>query len=181
MYSANRRLQFKTGLQFNVRQYNIEAFKSSAELASITLHRSFTVDTINSLAFYRTSSGYQDAEIINRYFQVAVPIGLDYEVMGNRTLQLNVGASIQPTYQVNGNAFVLSTNYKNYTETTDMLQRWNVNSSLEAYLSFKSGRYKWQIGPQVRYQHLPSMVPQYPIKEYLLDYGIKIGVTKPLQ
>ncbi|WP_207492283.1 hypothetical protein [Aridibaculum aurantiacum] len=179
-YSLNKRLRIKTGFQFNVRQYKIEAYKSQAELATITLHRNYGIDTINSFAFYRTSSGYQDAEINNRYYQVAIPVGIDYEVLGNKIVQLNIGASIQPTYQVNTEAFILSTNLKNYTQTSDILQHWNINSSFEAYLSFKAGKYKWQVGPQVRYQHLPSMVPQYPIREHLLDYGLKIGVTKPL-
>lgn len=181
MYNVSPRLRIKSGLQMNVRQYYIHAFKSVAEEATITLYNNGGIDTVVSIANYRTATGIEGTEITNRYFQIAVPIGLDLQVAGNRSFQLNIGASVQPTYQLNTNIYTLATNFKNYTQATDILQRWNINSSLEAYLSFKSGRYRWQVGPQIRYQHLPSMIPQYPIKEYLVDYGIKLGITRPLR
>ncbi len=181
MYNISPRLKIKTGLQFNMRQYNLEAFKSSKEVATITLQRGSAVDTLNSFAIYRTNTGYQETEIINRYYQVSIPVGVNWQVIGNDAVSLNVGASVQPTYQINQHAFVLSSDFKNYTQTEGMIRPWNVNSNLEAYLSFKVGNYHWQLGPQVRYQHLSTLIPQYSIKEHLWDYGLKLGVTKSLR
>jgi hypothetical protein len=62
-----------------------------------------------------------------------------------------------------------------------MTRKWNLNANLETYFSLKSGNYKWQLGPQLRYQTLPTSLEKYPIKEYLIDYGLKIGVSKSLQ
>ncbi len=59
-----------------------------------------------------------------------------------------------------------------------MINSWNINSNIETFISFKVGDYKWQLGTQLRYQHLPTFIPQYPIKEHLIDYGIKLGVSK---
>jgi hypothetical protein len=181
MYNILPRLKLKTALQFNMRQYNLDAFKSSSELATITLQRGRGVDTLNSFAFYRTTNGYKETEIVNRYYQVSMPVGVDWQVMGNEAVSLNVGASVQPTYQINQHAFVLSSDFKNYTQTEGMIRPWNLNSSLEAYLSFKVGSYNWQLGPQVRYQHLSTLIPQYSIKEHLWDYGLKLGITKPIR
>lgn len=75
-------------------------------------------------------------------------------------------------------AQLLSTDFKNYTDGSAFARRWNVNTSIGVNLTFKTGANLWQIGPQVRYQHLPSYTNQYPIKEFRLDYGIRLGITR---
>jgi hypothetical protein len=178
LYNLTDKVRIKSGIQFNMRQYNIEAFRSTREQTSIALITSNRTDTINASSFYRTNNGYTPAELTNRYFQLAVPIGLEWEIVGNKKVQLNIAGSIQPTYLLNKNAYLLSTNFKNYAVNRDMINSWNINSNIEAFISFKVGDYKWQLGPQVRYQHLPTFIPQYPIKEHLIDYGVKLGVSK---
>lgn len=180
MYNLSGSFRIKTGFQFNMRQYSIEAYRSNSELATIALIGTNGIDTVNTLATYRTSNGYHSSsdELVNRYFQLAVPIGVEWQILGNKRIQFNVAASIQPTYLLNRNAYLLSTNFKNYTESPDIVKRWNINSNLETFVSFKVGDYKWQLGPQVRYQPYSTFIPQYPIKEHLLDYGMKLGVSK---
>jgi hypothetical protein len=180
MYQLSDKVRIKSGLQFNVRQYSIEAYRSNTEVASIALIGRNGTDTINRLARYRNNNGYYSAELVNRYYQVALPIGVEWEVLGNKTIQLNVAASIQPTYLFNRNAYLLSTNFKNYTESPEMVRSWNINSNIETFISIKSGDFKWQIGPQVRYQPYSTFITEYPIKEHLLDYGLKVGVSKTI-
>jgi hypothetical protein len=57
----------------------------------------------------------------------------------------------------------------------------NLNANLESFFGYTIGSYRWQIGPQVRYQMLPSLVDKYPNREYLINYGLKIGVVKKLK
>lgn len=178
MYNLSDNFRIKSGFQFNVRQYSIEAYRSSTELASIALQGNNRIDTINTLAIYRNSNGYYSTELVNRYYQLAIPIGVEWEIIGNKTIQFNVAGSIQPTYLINHNAYLLSTNFKNYSENPEMVRSFNINSNVEAFISFKAGYFKWQIGPQLRYQPYSTFIPQYPIKEHLMDYGIKIGLSK---
>ncbi len=49
------------------------------------------------------------------------------------------------------------------------------------FLSYDRGGVKWQVGPQFRYQLLSSYESEYPIREYLMEYGIKIGITKSIR
>ena len=72
---------------------------------------------------------------------------------------------------------MISTNFKNYTENEDMVRQWNINSNIEAFASFVVGDFKWQVGPQIRYQPYSTFIKQYSIKEHLIDYGIKLGVS----
>lgn len=178
-YHLTNTLAVTTGFQFNIRQYNIEAYKSSGELATIELlRRSGIVDSVSSIAIYRNNNGYRAAELVNRYYQVSMPIGLQWEVIGNNKVKFNIAANIQPTYTINRKSYVLTTDYKNYTANEAMLRSWNVNSNIEAFMSVKVGEYRWQLGPQFRYQHLPTFITEYPIREHLVDYGFKVGVSK---
>lgn len=178
MYNLSENFRIKSGFQFNVRQYSIEAYRSSTELASIALVGNNRIDTVNTLAIYRNSNGYYSTELVNRYYQLAIPIGVEWEIVGNKKIKLNVAGSIQPTYLINRNAYLISTNFKNYSENPEMVRSFNINSNIETFLSFKAGYFKWQIGPQLRYQPYSTFIPQYPIKEHLMDYGIKIGLSK---
>ncbi|MDB5247355.1 MAG: hypothetical protein JWQ40_1749 [Segetibacter sp.] len=178
MYYLSNKVRVKSGLQFNVRQYSIEAYHSNTEVASIALAGSNGFDTVNTYAVYRTNNGFNAAELVNRYYQLSVPLGIEWEIIGNKKIQLNVAGSIQPTYLMNRNAYLLTTNFKNYTENPDMVRRWNINSNIETFITFKAGQYKWQLGPQLRYQPYSTFIRRYFIKEHLLDYGIKLGVSK---
>ena len=74
--------------------------------------------------------------------------------------------------------FLQTTNF--YADGTSFFRRWNINSSTELCLTLKSKNIKWFMGPQIRYQQLPTYNDIYPIKEYRIDYGIKFGFTKTL-
>ena len=181
MYSLSRKVRLKSGFQFNMRQYSIEAYRSSTELASIALVGNNRLDTINTLAIYRTNNGYYSTKLVNRYYQLSAPIGVEWEVLGNKVIQLNVAGTIQPTYLLNRNAYLLSTNFKNYTESPGVIRQWNINSNVEAFISIKAGDYKWQLGPQLRYQPYSTFIPEYSIKEHLMDYGFKLGLSKTIR
>ncbi len=178
MYNLTDNFRIKSGFQFNVRQYSIEAYRSNTELSSIALIGNNRIDTVNTLAIYRNRNGYYSAELVNRYYQLAIPIGVEWEIIGNKRIQLNVAGSIQPTYLINRNAYILSTNFKNYSENPGIVRSFNINSNIETFISFKAGYFKWQVGPQLRYQPYSTFISRYPIKEHLLDYGIKIGLSK---
>ena len=71
--------------------------------------------------------------------------------------------------------------YKYYANGESLFRKWNVNSALSADFSYKLKNTTLYVGPQIRYQHLPTYVDKYPIKEYRVDYGIRVGVIKSLR
>ncbi|MEX6688401.1 outer membrane beta-barrel protein [Danxiaibacter flavus] len=181
-YNLSKRFMIKSGLQFNARQYNIEAYNVPTQQTSVGLG----YDNV-----YRTTSSYSTTPagstsvttIQNKTYELSLPIGADYRILrsGSGKVAWNVAASIQPTYTFDKEPFLLSTDLKNYADGTDLMRKWNFNSSIETYVSFQSGKYRWQIGPQFRYQVLPTYIKNYPIKEHLFDYGIKVGFSKRLK
>jgi hypothetical protein len=107
-------------------------------------------------------------------------LGIDWRPVNNK-FAWGISASIQPTYTFDKEPFIITSNFKNYTDGSQLMRNWNINTSFETYLGYNTGKYRWQIGPQVRYQLLPTMNNSYPIREYLLDYGIKIGLVRSLK
>jgi len=183
LYRSTKRLTFKAGLQFNYSRYNIQAYESLPEVATIALSNNFAfqADTISTLSNIRNLSGYEQEQLSNQYFQISAPIGLEFRLIGNDNLQLNVAGTLQPTYLLNANSYLITTDYKNYMREPSLVRRWNLNGGLEAYISYNTGTVRWQVGPQFRYQFLSSYSRKYPIKEQLMEYGIKIGVSKLIQ
>jgi hypothetical protein len=179
LYNISNRLKFKTGVQVNVRQYHIETFKTAArDVSTLSLINNGGIQTINLFSTYNNNAGYKSEQLNNQTYQVSIPVGIQWEVLKGKRLGLNAEASVQPTYSINNSTFLLSTDYKNYTDGNGLLRKWNINTSVGVNFSYKSGANLWQIGPQVRFQHLPSYNDQYPIKEHLLDYGIRLGITR---
>jgi hypothetical protein len=117
----------------------------------------------------------------NARFMISVPLGFEVTLAGNDRVKFNVASTIQPTYVINNQAYLVSTNLKNYAQEPSLYRKWNVNAGAEAFLSMNTGSFNWVIGPQFRYQILSSYKDKYPIKEHLMDLGFKVGVNKRLR
>lgn len=185
LYALNKNLQVRAGAQFNYSRYAIQAYGSySSDVATIALNSSsngFTYDSLTNYTRIRNFGGDVSENIQNQYFQVSLPVGFEYRVLGAGKLQIGVAGTVQPTFLINRQTYLITTDYKNYTKEPSLVRRWNVNTGAEIYLAYKSGDVKWQVGPQFRYQLFSSYVDKYPIREYLMEYGIKIGVTKTIR
>lgn len=182
LYNISSRLKLKTGLQLNIRQYHIETFQSMTyDRATISLINFNGVENITRYSPYNNNVGFKQTELDNKVYQLAVPIGLQWEIIKGKNLGINAEASVQPTLNLNKSVYLLSTDYRHYADGNDFVRKWNINTSVGFNISYTTGKTTWQFGPQVRYQHLPTYSNKYPIKEYLMDYGLRIGLTKALQ
>jgi len=177
-------VMLKTGLQFNYVRYNISAYRSSPEKTSITLSGTGYYSpptTITTYSTLRNFNGGIPETIQNQYVQLSLPIGAEWKVLGGKRLQLNIAGSIQPSYLLMNSAYMLTSDFSNYTKEPSLVRRWNVNAGVETFVSYKMGSLRWQIGPQFRYQLLSSYTDRYPIREYLMEYGMKIGLSKTIK
>jgi hypothetical protein len=181
MYQLSKSVRVRMGLQANIRGYSIDAYSSKREPSTIVLSRGYYNDSIVAMSTISNMDGYQQIKITNRYFELSAPVTLDLEVARIKRVQFFLAAGLQPTYQFNKGMYMVSSDYKNYVQNPDLARHFNINSTIEAYFSFKKGGLTWQAGPQLRYQLLSGAVNQYPVREHLFDYGLKIGVVKTLK
>jgi hypothetical protein len=166
----------------NLRQYEIEAFGVSTEQTQIILNYTSHTDTLFGLSALSSNNPVgNEIKLTNRYWQAAIPIGFDLKLIDAKKINVFVAGTIQPTYQFNKNMYLLSSDYKNYLQQADLVRHFNVNTAIEAFVSFKAGGLNWQAGPQIRYQTMPTVNSAYTIRENLIDYGFIIGVVKRLR
>lgn len=180
-YKLSNKFVFTGGFQFNVSQYKINAFLYKDEPTVFTLNEGAYSSTVNTISSLRSVSGTKPLTIKNRYYQLSMPVGLEWNILNRGKFNWGVGTSIQPTYTFDKQPLIISSNYKNYADGSAYVRNWNVNANLETFFGYTTGGYRWQLGPQLRYQMLPSLVDRYPNKEYLINYGLKIGVVKQLK
>lgn len=176
-YPITNIIKVRGGIQFNINRYDIKAFNYSPEVATIALNGGSRGNSVRTVTNYRNFNGYQANWLQNFYFQVSAPVGLEIRLKGTEKTHFGVASTVQPTYVLGERAYLLSSDYKNYSEVPWLIRRWNANTNLEAFISYSTGKLKWQVGPQVRYQLLSSFVSEYPVKENLFDYGLKVGIS----
>ena len=181
-YPLSKKFNFKAGLQANYNQYRIEAFESVPEIANYGMNNyGFSSYPISAVSFYRNNSGSSPAVLRNEHYMISMPVGIDYEIAGTRKLNFSVASTIQPTYVFTNYSYLISTDLKHYAKEPSLNRRWNMNAGIEANLNMEKGGFKWSIAPQFRYQMLSSFKSKYPIKENLMDFGIKVGVIKTIK
>lgn len=173
-YPVAKNVKLIGGLQFNINRYAIKTFNSSYEVATIQFRDR---QTLNAVTSYNNFSGYKSDWLENFYFQIAAPVGIEMKISGNEKTQLGIATTIQPTYLIGDQAYLISKDYKAYMEVPWLVRHWNVNAGLETFVSYSTGKMKWQVGPQVRYQLLSTYDKKYPVKEHLFDFGLKVGVS----
>ena len=176
-YKLNNHFSLISGFQFNISQYKVDAFIHNSQTAGSGQNGETSLNTLSSLM---STNGGTPITLTNRYYELSIPVGIDWKAWTNGKFSWGVAAAMQPTYTFDKQPLIISAGFKNYTDGSPLIRNWNLNSNVETYVGYNTGDYKWHIGPQFRYQILSSLKNQYPIKENLLNYGIKVGVVKSL-
>lgn len=176
-YPLTKNTKLRAGFQFNVNRYEIKTFDSYSQLATVRVNNRNGVNYVRTVTNYNNFTGYHSSWLQNFYFQVSAPIGIELKLKGDDRIEFGVASTVQPTYLLGDKAYVISTDYKNYAKFPTLVRRWNINTNLETFVGYSTGRLKWQVGPQVRYQWLSSYLKKYPVKEHLFDFGLKVGIS----
>lgn len=178
-HRLTKKVKLRTGLQFNMNRYDIKTYNSPPEMATIALNSRSRgrVDSLNTISNLRNYNGYRSDWQQNTYFQISAPLGVEVTLGGNKHRQFGVATTLQPTYVIGERAFLITSDYKRYANVPKLVRHWNANVTFETFMAYATGKLKWQVGPQVRYQLLSSFVSEYPVKENLFDFGLKVGVS----
>ena len=182
LYRISKNISLKAGLDFSFNRYYIKTYNSNPSQASATLNSylGYVADSlVNSNSGITTDKNPQHFQ--NKYYQLSLPVGVEMNVAGNGKLQLHMGATLQPSYLLNTDAYVLSDDYSSYIKNAQAFRRWNLIAGAEVYISYGIGKLRWELGPQVRYQIFSTYKNSYPLQENMLNYGIRIGISKSIR
>jgi len=184
-YALSGFLKLKAGVQFNYASYNLEAYQNDhpamASLISTDPTTGSAYNITSRASLYSMNDGNLPVTLHNETYQLSLPVGLELKLLKNHNLQWNAGATIQPTFIAGGNAYMLSSDNRNYVDASSALNRWNLNAGFETFITYKVNGLVWQLGPQIRYQFLSIYGKGYTgVDERLANYGVKIGISKAI-
>jgi hypothetical protein len=175
-YALSKNISIRAGLQFNVSRYNIRAYSYAGDVATIALNTGYYGDSLRTFTTYSNEKGYRQDWLQNLYFQLSAPVGVEMRLGGNDKFHYGIAGSVQPTYILGDRSYLLSSDFKNYAEVSWLSRSWNLNTAIEAFVAYNTGKLKWQVGPQIRRQMFSSFIKEYPVKEYPFDVGLKVGI-----
>lgn len=182
LYSINDNFRLKAGLQLNYTNYYINTFEAgNSSLAEAVMNDMIksqpVLNTRNSDMSNIPQSGNQ-VTLNNNTYQLSVPIGADFKIAGNSSIEWYAGASVQPTYVAGGNAYLISSESNSFVNEGSALRRFNLNGGIETFVSYKLRQgLKLNAGPQFRYQFLSTYSNKIMLNEKLYNMGLKLGIT----
>ncbi len=182
LYPYTKSVRFKAGVQFNYTNYTIRAYEiGHTTSTNLLLNDPYSGGIeLSPRSSHLSTIANESARKLNNYtFQVALPFGADIKIAGRHNFQWFVGATVQPSYTLFGNAFLLSSDRKNYVFDANFLRKWNINAGLETFVSYKTNKgITFNAGPQFRYQFFSTYNKKYSYDEKLHNVGLKIGMIK---
>lgn len=184
VYEKSKSLRLKTGVQLNYTNYKIGAHQlGHPSLTSLLLKNSAgeyeynqRLSRLSNLPNFSSEHNLNSSSV-----QISIPVGADLKLLGKNRFRWYVGGTVQPTYLLFGNAYLLSSDLKNYVYDSKFLRKWNINTAVESFISYSTKKgLTYQAGPQFRYQLLSTYDDKYLFNEKLYNIGVKLGVTKTL-
>ena len=178
-YKFSENWEVVTGTQLSYSGYNILSHKVHPTFSYLYLkNEENAIEPKKYITFYGSGEGLDEAVLHNKSIQLSIPVGIKYSVWKNNNVEIKIGTSLQPSLVVKADAYILSADGRNYVNDPDLMRNVNISGEFNSSISFQGDKVKWHVGPTVRYQALSSYKNIYPVNEHLIDYGIRIGISK---
>jgi len=179
-YAFWKKLQFITGLHFSYSGYNVVSNQVHPTFATLILKQEASGLPYSKgyMTHYGNGQSQNQISLSNYSLQLSIPVGLQQALFENEKIRVDIATTIEPSYVLKSNAFLISADERYYVKDPSLLRKINLSGHAGTFVTFKTPKFKWQLGPTVRYQLLSTYQKTYPVKEHLLDYGIRIGISK---
>jgi hypothetical protein len=179
-YAISKKWKFITGANLNYSNYNIISNLLHPTFATLMLKNNTTGTTYSKsyITYYGNGQSLNQVALNNYNLQLSVPVGLQYQIWGNKNVQINLASAIEPSLVLKSNAYIISSDRRYYIKDPTLMRKMNLRGNFSPFVTFSSKKVKWHIGPEINYQLLSTYKNSYPIKEHLIDYGIRIGISK---
>jgi len=179
-YTLSKKWKVFSGLNLNYSDYNLVSNLIHPTFATLTLKDKNTGINYskNYITFYGNGQSLNQVALTNYSLQFSIPIGLEYQVWGNKHIQISIASAIEPSVVLKSNSYIISADKKYYVQDPGLMRKMNLGGNFGTFISFGSNKIRWHIGPDIHYQLLSTYKNSYLSEEHLIDYGIRIGISK---
>ncbi|RNI36182.1 hypothetical protein EFY79_10875 [Hanamia caeni] len=175
----DKNLKFVTGFNLGYSGYKI---------LSNLVHPTFTTLMLrdnnggtyskNFLTHYGNGQSPGHVTLNNYKIQASIPLGVQFNVWGNEKIKIDLTSLLEPSVVIKDDAYLVSSDGRYYVNDPSLVRKTNLDGHFGSYITFIGKKVKWHLGPDFRYQLFSSYKNIYPAKEHLIDYGIRIGLSR---
>jgi hypothetical protein len=132
----------------------------------------------NYLTHYGNGQSPGHVSLNNYKIQASIPLGVQFNVWGNEKIKIDLTSLLEPSVVLKEDAYLISSDGRYYVNDPSLVRKTNLDGHFGSYITFIGKKIKWHLGPDFRYQFFSSYKNIYPAKEHLIDYGIRIGLSR---
>ena len=174
-----KKWQFITGLNVSYSGYNNVSNLVHPTFADLNLYdKNGQTYSKTYITHYGNGQSQDHINLVNYSIEASIPLGLQYNIWASQKIRIDLSSLLEPSVVVRDDAYLISSDGRYYVNDPMLVRRTNVDGHFGSYITFIGKKIKWHIGPDFRYQLFSTYKNIYPAKEHLIDYGIRIGISK---
>lgn len=178
-FKIAKKFKFVTGFNLNYLGYNNVSNLVHPTFATLTLNdNKGGTYSKNYITHYGNGQSQDHINLVNYNIEASVPLGVQYNIWGNEKIKIDIASLVEPSLILKGNAYIISSDGRYYVNDATLIRKTNLDGHFGSYITFIGKKIKWHLGPDLRYQLFSTYKNIYPTKEHLIDYGIRIGISK---
>ncbi len=174
-----KRFKFITGFNLNYSGYTNVSNLVHPTFATLTLNDNHGVSYSKNYITHYGNGQSQDHILLPNYnLEASIPVGIQYNLWGNNKIKIDIASLLEPSILLKKDAYMISSDGRYYVNDPSLVRKANLEANFGTYITLTGKKIKWHLGPDVRYQLLSTYKNIYPTKEHLIDYGIRIGISR---
>ncbi len=174
-----KKFKFITGLNLSYSGYNNVSNLVHPTFATLTLNdKKGGTYSKNYITHYGNGQSQDHINLINYNIQASIPLGVQYNLWGNEKIHVDISSLLEPSVVLRDDAYLVSSDGRYYVNDPMLVRRTNLDGLFGSYITLIGKKIKWHLGPDFRYQLFSTYKNIYPTKEHLINYGIRIGISK---
>ena len=175
----NKKFKFITGLNLSYAGYNNVSNLVHPTFATLSLLDKNGADYSKTyITHYGNGQSQDHINLVNYSIEASIPVGIQYNIWANAKTRFDISSLLEPSVVLRDDAYLISSDGRYYVNDPMMVRRTNLEGHFGSYITLIGKKIRWHLGPDFRYQLLSTYKNIYPGKEHLLDYGIRIGISK---
>jgi hypothetical protein len=178
-FKIDKKFKFVTGFNLSYSGYNNLSNLVHPTYASLTLSDgNGATYSKNYITHYGNGQAAGHVSLVNYNIQASIPLGVKFNIWGNEKIKIDFASLIEPSVLLKNDAYMISSDGRYYVNDPLLVRRTNLDGHLGSYITIIGKKIKWHLGPDFRYQLFSTYKSIYPSREHLIDYGIRIGISK---
>ncbi len=174
-----KKFKFITGFNMSYLGYNNVSNLVHPTFAILNLNDGKGgTDSKTYITHYGNGQSQDHINLVNYNIQASIPLGIQYNIWGSPKISIDIASTFEPSLVLRDDAYLISSDGRYYVEDPMLVRRTNIDGHLGSYITFIGKKIKWHLGPDFRYQMFSTYKNIYPTKEHLINYGIRIGISK---